>query len=113
MPNVHNTLASLFYDIADAIRAKTGNSGDIVADEFPDAIADIETGITPSGKITITANADNIDVTQYALADVQVPTTVKTFSTFDNGVETEHAYITTEDTGTSINIITQRVKEVS
>lgn len=44
MPNTHSTLASLFGDIADAIRAKTGGSADIVADDFPTAIAAIPTG---------------------------------------------------------------------
>ena len=44
MPNVHSTLTSLFSDIADAIRAKTGENGTIVADEFPDAIAAIPSG---------------------------------------------------------------------
>lgn len=44
MPNTHTTLTSLFSDIADAIREKTGDSADIVADEFPDAIAAIPTG---------------------------------------------------------------------
>lgn len=44
MPNTHSTLTSLFSDIADAIRAKTGDSGAIVADEFPDAIAEISGG---------------------------------------------------------------------
>ena len=37
----HTTLASLFTDIADAIRAKTGSSSTIVADDFPTAIAAI------------------------------------------------------------------------
>lgn len=40
MPN-HNSLASLFEDIADAIRDKTGGSAPIVADDFPTAIAAI------------------------------------------------------------------------
>lgn len=44
MPNTHETLTSLFADIADAIRDKTGGTEDIVADEFPDAISEIETG---------------------------------------------------------------------
>ena len=44
MPNTHITLTSLFSDIADAIRAKTGGTADIVADEFPDEIAAIPTG---------------------------------------------------------------------
>lgn len=40
----HASLASLFSDIADAIRAKTGGSAAIVADDFPTAIAAIPTG---------------------------------------------------------------------
>ena len=48
MPNTHTTLVSLFNDIADAIRVKTGSSDTIVADEFPDAIGDISTGIDTS-----------------------------------------------------------------
>ena len=44
MPNTHATLTGLFTDIADAIRAKTGESGSIVADQFPEAIADIPAG---------------------------------------------------------------------
>lgn len=44
MPNSHSTLTSLFSDIADAIRAKTGDLGTIVADNFPTAIAAIPTG---------------------------------------------------------------------
>ncbi len=44
MPNTHATLASLFGDIADAIRAKTGSQADIVADDFPSAISAISGG---------------------------------------------------------------------
>lgn len=40
----HDNLTSLFTAIANAIRAKTGGSGQIVADNFPDAISQIETG---------------------------------------------------------------------
>lgn len=41
MPNTHTTLTSLFSDIADAIRAKTGDTDDIVADSFPTEISSI------------------------------------------------------------------------
>ena len=44
MPNTHSTLTSLFSDIADAIRAKTGETNTIIADNFPTAIAAIPTG---------------------------------------------------------------------
>lgn len=44
MANVHETLKGLFSAIADAIRAKTGGTEELVADNFPDAIAAIQTG---------------------------------------------------------------------
>lgn len=44
MPNTHSTLTSLFTDIADAIRAKSGGTDPIVADDFPSAIAAIPSG---------------------------------------------------------------------
>jgi hypothetical protein len=44
MPNEHETLGSLFTDIADAIRAKTGGSASITADNFPSEIASIPSG---------------------------------------------------------------------
>lgn len=44
MANTHETLESLFTDTANAIRAKTGGTADIVADEFPQAIALIPSG---------------------------------------------------------------------
>lgn len=43
MANNHSTLTGLFTDIADAIREKTGGTESIVADEFPEAIAGIDT----------------------------------------------------------------------
>lgn len=69
----HTSLASLFSDIANAIRAKTGGSGNLVADNFPTAISQIPTGITPTGTINITQNGDH-NVTNYATAHVNVPT---------------------------------------
>ena len=41
----HTSLASLFTDIANAIRAKLGSNASIVADNFPGAIQSIPTGI--------------------------------------------------------------------
>lgn len=38
MANKHETLTDLFSDIADSIRGKTGETGTIVADDFPEAI---------------------------------------------------------------------------
>ena len=44
MDNTHANLTSLFSDIADEIRNKTGSLSPIVADNFPTAISQIETG---------------------------------------------------------------------
>ena len=52
MPNTHSTLTSLFSDIADAIRAKDGSSGTIVADNFPTAIANIPFSTIYTGSST-------------------------------------------------------------
>lgn len=54
----HNSLAALFDDIADAIRAKTGSSAQIVADDFPDEIAAISGGGGASGVVYITDEED-------------------------------------------------------
>ena len=57
----HNTLPSLFSDIADAIRAKTGDSAQIVADDFPTAIAGISAGSAFATPVTATrTNATTI-----------------------------------------------------
>lgn len=54
----HTSLASLFGAIADAIRAKTGSSAQIVADDFPDEIAAISGGGGASGVVYITDELD-------------------------------------------------------
>ena len=63
----HTSLSSLFTDIANAIRAKLGSSGRIVADNFPAAIQSIPTGsapvletVTKSYTPTETAQSDTI-----------------------------------------------------
>lgn len=57
MANKHKSLAALFTAIADAIRGKTGATDTIVADDFPEQIAAIETGIDTSDA---TATAEDI-----------------------------------------------------
>lgn len=44
MANTHTSLKSLFSDIADAIRTKTGSTASIVADDFPTEISNIPSG---------------------------------------------------------------------
>lgn len=51
MANEHTTLTSLFNDIADAIREKTGGTDMIVADDFPQAISEIPTGASYIGTL--------------------------------------------------------------
>lgn len=69
----YNTLTALFTAIANALRGKTGGTGAIVADDFPDVINGLSTGgITPTGTKTITSNGTH-DVTSFALAKVEVP----------------------------------------
>lgn len=57
MANTHTTLTSLFTNIADAIKEKTGDTTTIVADEFPTAITNIATGVDTSDA---TATAEDI-----------------------------------------------------
>lgn len=52
----HDTLTSLFTDIADAIRSKTKGTAKIVADNFPAEIAAIATGV-PAASGSFTASS--------------------------------------------------------
>lgn len=63
---------ALLTGIADAIRTKTGGAGTMTPAQMASQIALIETGITPSGTLTITENGI-YDVTDKAAAAVQVP----------------------------------------
>ena len=64
MANNHSTLAGLFTAIANAIRAKTGGTESIVADQFPDAIAAIDTQENLDSELS---TQDNL-ITQIAAA---------------------------------------------
>lgn len=46
---------------------------DTSTSSYPQKIREIDRGITPTGTINITENSNDIDVTQYATADVNVP----------------------------------------
>ncbi len=70
----YTTLNGLFTAIANSLRSKTSSSGKIVADDFPSVIDGLKIGVTPSGTRSITANG-TYDVTNYASASVNVPST--------------------------------------
>ena len=65
MANTHTTLSSLFTAIANKIRAKTGSTASIVADNFPDAIDGIVTVSEGTADATATASDMANGVTAY------------------------------------------------
>ncbi len=56
----HTSLASLFSDIADAIRAKTGGTAALVADNFPTAIGAIPSLRTATASKTLSTTSRNL-----------------------------------------------------
>lgn len=97
MANKHATLTSLFTDIANAIRAKTGEAGTIVADNFPSAVASIPEAapytflqlITQSTNNDMTVQLDaSKDYVILCFRAVNVNTLVYRIITFIDGVET-------------------------
>ena len=80
MAKSENNLTAVVQDTANAIRAK-GVSGKMTPRDFADKIAQIPTGITPTGTKDITANGNNIDVTEYAAVNVNVPSVQPTGNT--------------------------------
>lgn len=84
MPNTHETLVSLFRDIANAIRAKTGDNQDIVADNFPTAIAAIPTG---ASNITVTYNDTAVDTFYIKIpSNATINTSTKTITCQSNSI---------------------------
>lgn len=79
MSRTHQTLISLFNDIADSIREKTGSTSNIVADNFPSEIANIQTGFFPSVKF----NSNNI--------------TASSTGTLTNGTKTYNAVVKSDN----------------
>ncbi len=81
MANTHTTLESLFTDIANAIRSKTGDTATIVADNFPAAIQNISTAKPTSGvdfgTVTLSARSTTLSIS-HSLGSV--PTNAYVFS---------------------------------
>ena len=77
MPNRHSTLTSLFVDIADSIRSKTGESAKIKADDFDTAIEAIPMG-GETVELSVTQNGTYVpdEGTTYSKVSVSVPQTV-------------------------------------
>ena len=78
MPNRHSTLTSLFVDIADSIRSKTGDSAKIRADDFDTAIDAIQTGGGETVELSVTQNGTYVpdEGTTYSKVSVSVPQSV-------------------------------------
>ena len=79
MPNRHSTLTSLFTDIADSIRSKTGDSAKIKADDFDTAIEAIQTGGGgETVELSVTQNGTYVpdEGTTYSKVSVNVPQSV-------------------------------------
>lgn len=62
MANTHTTLASLFSDIADAIRSKTESTAPLVADEFPAAIRALENNKVWVGLVNVPSGCTSITI---------------------------------------------------
>lgn len=110
----HTSLASLFSDIADAIRAKTGGSSQITADDFPTAIAAIPSGgggsatieeldVSASGTYTASGGVDGY-------SPVVVPAGTEGTPTASKGSVSNHAITVTPSVTNSAGYISGGTK---
>lgn len=101
----YSTLTALFSAIANSLRAKTGTTGTIIADDFPSVIEGISTGveggIIPTGTKSITANGTH-DVRTYETAEVNVPTGITPTGT--KNITANGTYDVTNFASASVNV---------
>lgn len=87
MANTHTSLSSLFTDIADAIREKTGDTATIVADDFPDVIREMLQAAPPKPYLTFRSpNSFTLavgDATKHWDGTLEYSTDTTTWSTWD------------------------------
>ena len=82
----NNRVTKGLKDIADAIRAKTGDDGKMTAAEMPEKIESIPVGIDPEGTKEISANGE-FNVREFESVNVNVPgaTTKDKLDVTENG----------------------------
>ena len=87
MANTHASLTALFADIADAIREKTGDTGTIVADDFPDVIRERLQVVPPLPYLTFSSsNSFTLkvnDATKHWDGTLEYSTDTSSWSTWD------------------------------
>jgi hypothetical protein len=118
MANTHSNLTSLFTDIADAIRSKTGGTETIVADQFPEAIAAIssqpETAIRSASSsslgYTMTVSAlkgcNGFLASLYNAGDTAGAPAGQMASAFYNGTTLTYTYLTSGSMSSAITVRT-------
>ena len=106
----HETLSSLFTDIADAIRSKTGGSAAIIADNFPTAISNINIhqGIESNKAVTITAASQEVTPSSGYKSMAKVTASVRA------GSATPGAdYATLSSAGSSATVVSSRYFKIT
>lgn len=106
MANNHSTLTGLFTNIADAIREKTGGTETIIADNFPEAIAAIDTQEDLDPELTtqddlITQLTSALEGKAGVSGSAEVKTCTVTFSIKNASIE-NYAYTKHENGVTSL-----------
>lgn len=102
--------ASYLTEIADAIRSKTGGTDTYTPAEMADAIEDLSVGgITPTGTLSISANG-TYDVTEYASAEVAVPTEGSSSTLTTKTITANGTYSASDDSADGYSSVTVNVE---